>query len=50
MTAKKKQSPMDKLTGGYERFIRSKEIKENGKEQFEKAVKKATKSKQRGSK
>jgi hypothetical protein len=41
---------MDKLTKGYEEFIKGKETTNRGKEQFEKALKKATKPKQRGSK
>ncbi len=43
-------TPMDKLTQGYEKFIKGKDFKENGKELFNKAIKKATKPKQRGSK
>jgi hypothetical protein len=41
---------MDKLTQSYEKFIKGKELKEDGKDQFEKALKKVTKPKQRGSK
>lgn len=43
-------SPMDKLTQGYEKFIKGKELKENGKNQFDKAIKKTIPKKQRGSK
>ena len=49
-TSKPEQTPMDKLTAGYEEFIKGKELKENGKKLFDKAIKKATKIKQRGSK
>jgi hypothetical protein len=45
---KKKLTPMEKLTSGYEEFIKGKETKKNGKKIFEKTLKKATK--QRGSK
>lgn len=41
---------MQKLTEGYEKFIKGKELNEIGKELFGKAIKKATKIKQRGSK
>lgn len=41
---------MEKLTAGYGEFIKGKELKNNGKEHFNKVVKKATKPKQRGSK
>jgi hypothetical protein len=47
---KKEETPMDKLTQGYEKFIKDKETKEDGRQQFEKVIKKATKIKQRGSK
>jgi len=43
----KKMTPMEKLTHGYEKLIEGKEANPNGKEKFEKALKKATK--QRGS-
>ena len=42
------QTPMEKLTQGYEKFIKGKETNPDGKKQFNKAVKRATK--QRGSK
>jgi hypothetical protein len=38
----KKKTPMEKLTAGYEAFIKRQELKENGKEQFDKAIKKAS--------
>lgn len=43
-------TPMEKLTQGYERFIKGKELSEGGKKNFDKAIKKATQPKQRGSK
>ncbi len=39
----KKPTPMEKLTDGYEGFIKGKETKDNGKEAFDKAIKKAIK-------
>lgn len=51
MTAKKDKSPMDKLTAGYEKFIKGKEVKKAGKPAFDKAIQKASKPvKGRGSK
>lgn len=47
-STKKKQTPMEKLTQGYEKFIKGKEVNKNGKKLFNKTLKKATK--QRGSK
>jgi hypothetical protein len=49
---KKEPSQMDKLTQGYEKFIKGKELNTDGKDQFEKAIKKAATppKKQRGSK
>jgi hypothetical protein len=47
---KEKQTPMDKLTQGYEKFIKGQELKADGKKLFEKAIKKASKPKQRGTK
>jgi hypothetical protein len=44
---KKETTPMEKLTQGYEKFIKRKETNENGKKLFDKTLKKATK--QRGS-
>lgn len=44
----KKKTPMEKSTAGYEKFIKRKELNNNGREQFDKAIKKSTK--QRGSK
>jgi hypothetical protein len=46
----KNKTPMEKLTQGYEKFIKDKEIKENSRELFNKVMKKATIVKQRGSK
>ena len=45
---KKKVSPMDKLTAGYEDFIKGKELNKKGRKLFDKVVKKAAKP--RGSK
>ena len=46
-----KPTPMEKLTEGYEDFIKGKETQEGGKDAFEKAIKKAaTKPKLHGSK
>lgn len=44
------KTPMDKLTQGYEKFIKGKELVQGGKEAFNKAIKKAVKPKQRGAK
>ena len=41
---------MEKLTQNYEKFMKGKEINPNGKELFDKTLKKAAKPKQRGSK
>jgi hypothetical protein len=49
MAHKKKKTPMDKLTQGYEKFIKGKESQEKGKELFDKAIKKTTKPTPRGS-
>ena len=38
-----KQTPMEKLTQGYEKFIKGKDADPNGAEKFEKALKKAIK-------
>ena len=43
----KKQTPMEKLTAGYEKFIEGKELKKNSKKLFNKAIKKAVAIKQR---
>ena len=48
--AKKELTPMEKLTQGYEKFIKGKQLNENGRELFSKAIKKAAQIKQRGSK
>lgn len=51
MGSKKKLSPMEKLTQGYEKFIEGKETNQGGKTTFNKAIKKAAKpKKQSGSK
>jgi hypothetical protein len=51
MTKKKTVTPMDKLTAGYEKFIKEKETKKNGKVLFDKAIHKAANIKKgRGSK
>ena len=42
--SKKKKSPMDKLTQGYEKLMEGKEVDPAGKEKFEKTLKKAVKS------
>ena len=41
---------MEKLTQGYEEFIKGKKLNKNGKKTFNKALKKAAKPKGRGSK
>lgn len=41
----KKKNPMEKLTAGYEKFIQGKQLNNNGKEQFDKAINKSTKKK-----
>ena len=41
---------MDKLTAGYEDFIKGKKLNTKGKDLFEKTIKKAAKPKQRVSK
>jgi hypothetical protein len=38
---KKEKTPMEKITQNYEKFIKDKEVNENGKELFDKALKKA---------
>ena len=50
MKKSKKSTPMDKLTQGYEKLIKGKELNDNNRELFDKAIKKATKTKQRDSK
>lgn len=42
MQKDKQQTPMEKLTQGYEKFIKGKETNNNVKELFEKVSKKAT--------
>ena len=46
----RKQTPMEKLTQGYEKFIKGHELKKNGGNAFRAAIKKAAKPKQRDSK
>lgn len=41
MAKKKTPTPMEKLTAGYEKFIKGKELNNDGKEQFDKTIKKA---------
>lgn len=41
----KKQTPMEKLTQGYEKFIKDKKAKEISQGDFEKALKKVSKPK-----
>ncbi len=45
---KKELSPMEKLTAGYEDFIKGKELNNKGRDLFDKVIKKAAKP--RGSK
>jgi hypothetical protein len=45
-----KATPMEELTKGYEDFIKRQALKQDGKQQFEKAIKKASKPKPRSSK
>ena len=47
---KKEQTSMEKLTQGYEKFVKNKETNDKGKELFSKVIKKATEIKARGSK
>ena len=42
---KKTSTPMEELTKNYEKFIKGKELTDNGKEVFEKVVKKIVKKK-----
>lgn len=52
MKKAKKNTPktMDEVSKGYEKFIQGKELNDNGRELFGKALKNASKPKQRGSK
>jgi hypothetical protein len=43
MKGKKEKTPIEKLTSGYDKFIKGKEANPNGKAAFEKVVKKAAK-------
>lgn len=45
---KKEKTPMEKLTAGYEDFIKGKELNKKGRKVFDKVIKKAAKP--RGSK
>lgn len=45
MAKKKRTKSMDELAEGYEKFIQKREVREDGKEFFEKVVRKATKKK-----
>jgi hypothetical protein len=45
-----RQTQMDKLTANYEQFIKGKELSSGSKETFNRAIKKAVKSKPRSSK
>lgn len=45
---KQKQTPMEKLTQGYEKFIKDKETNSKGKELFARVIKKSSKPKARG--
>lgn len=47
---KKGKTPMDKLTEGYEKFIKGKELAKNSSQIFDRAIKKASKPKPRSSK
>jgi len=48
---KKKETPMEKLTQGYEKFIKGKELNTTGGNKFQRVIKKAAETKkQRGSK
>ena len=49
MKGNNKKTPMEKLTTGYEKFIKGKELNSNGKELFDRTIKKAA-TKLRGSK
>jgi len=37
------ETPMDKLTAGYEKFIKGKKLNKSGKASFDKVIKKASK-------
>ena len=41
---------MEEVTAGYSKFMKGKQINKNGKELFDKTIKKAATLKQRGSK
>lgn len=46
--AKKIKTPMEKLTQGYEKFIKGQELKKDGKTSFDKTLKRAAKPKRNG--
>ena len=46
----KEQTPMEKLTQGYEKFIKGKKTNKKGKDLFNKALKKSMVTKQRSAK
>jgi hypothetical protein len=48
--SKQKKTSMEKLTQGYEKFIKDKETNKTGKQLFDKAIKKASKPKPRSPK
>lgn len=50
MGKSKGQTPMEKLTAGYEQFIKGKQQVPGGKKAFDKAIKKSVKPKERGAK
>lgn len=50
MANKKKDKTMDEVSKGYEEFIKGRKVKPNGKNSFDKAIKKAIKQKQLDSK
>jgi hypothetical protein len=45
MAIKKEQTPMEKLTKGYEKFMKNKEVNPKGRELFDKTLKKTVKKK-----
>ena len=47
---KKEQTPMEKLTAGYGKFMKGQQVNPNGKELFDKVLKKAVTTKPRSSK
>jgi len=45
MKARKKEKSMAEVTKGYEKFMEGKELRKDGKKQFDKAIAKASKPK-----